>query len=496
MNYFVANKFEINVTGIEKAMFYRLKLFKKYNILAKIIFAAHNTKIKELAELYQLSEMDIFTFYDYIQESINYKSYYYFDWISYWERECGYTLKYVKNTKDIKVYEEGKYRLYVHFLDEEYKKIDYINHFDVAQRKIKRDLYDSRGFLSCTKILTTDQKVITEFYYSPTGEVKLEKYYSPFETGEKVQRIIYRHNDKITYFDNDAELYAFCIEKIYRPKDLFIADKNIALAPAFNLANPNIPVISVIHSTHEKENEKVLDSPIKKHYKELFKNLKRYSALIVSTDLQNKEISQRINNEIPVVTIPVGYVKEEFNYNINNPEQKVYKLISVARYSPEKQLEHQILLINRLRKEFPNVQLHLFGFGKEIAKYQKLIKELNLENHVFLRGYLTDLKNEFKSAYLSLITSNMEGFNLGLLESISFGIPIVSYNSKYGPSELVINNINGFLIKKNDQEELYIKTRLLLKDKKLRDKFSNMSIEHSRNYLEKNIIDGWKKILI
>ena len=54
------------------------------------------------------------------------------------------------------------------------RKIDYINYFDTSRRKIKRELYDTRGFLSCTRILSTDQKIQSEFYYSPSGEVKLK----------------------------------------------------------------------------------------------------------------------------------------------------------------------------------------------------------------------------------------------------------------------------------------------------------------------------------
>ena len=38
------------------------------------------------------------------------------------------------------------------------KLLDYINHFDIQQRKIRRDFYDTRGFLSCSRILTSQQK--------------------------------------------------------------------------------------------------------------------------------------------------------------------------------------------------------------------------------------------------------------------------------------------------------------------------------------------------
>ena len=72
---------------------------------------------------------------------------------------------------------------------------------------------------------------------------------------------------------------------------------------------------------------------------------------------------------------------------------------------------------------------------------------------MFLRGFIQDLDQEIETAYL--ITSKMEGFNLGLLETIAKGIPPIGYDSKYGPSDLIINKENGFLISKNDKEKLY-----------------------------------------
>ena len=52
--------------------------------------------------------------------------------------------------------------MYVHFVDSNYQTLDYINHFDIQQRKIRRDFYDTRGFLSCSRILTSQQKVVME----------------------------------------------------------------------------------------------------------------------------------------------------------------------------------------------------------------------------------------------------------------------------------------------------------------------------------------------
>ena len=47
----------------------------------------------------------------------------------------------------------------------------------------------------------------------------------------------------------------------------------------------------------------------------------------------------------------------------------------------------QIELINRLKDTFPNIELHMYGFGKEEQHLKERIQELGLEKHVILRGF-------------------------------------------------------------------------------------------------------------
>ena len=47
------------------------------------------------------------------------------------------------------------------------------------------------------------------------------------------------------------------------------------------------------------------------------------------------------------------------DYSNENKYVSPKKIISVARYSPEKQLIQQIELINKLKDSFPNIELHM-----------------------------------------------------------------------------------------------------------------------------------------
>lgn len=171
------------------------------------------------------------------------------------------------------------------------------------------------------------------------------------------------------------------------------------------------------------------------------------------------------------------------------------KIISVARYSPEKQLIQQIELINRLKDTFPNIELHMYGFGKEEQHLKERIQELGLEKHVILRGFLKDLTEEYQDAYLNLITSNMEGFSLALLECESHGVPSISYDIQYGPGELIQDGKNGYLIEKNNQHMLFEKVKLLLNNPQLQQSFSHHCVETAQKYSRTQIMLLWKNLL-
>ena len=459
MYYFVGNNIGHKTAGIEKAMINRLNLFKAYHYQAKILLLAWNRYLTQTASQYINSE-DYINMYDYFQEASNVTSVFSKNWIHYWRNECGYTIKPVSETNDVRIYDQQQFIMYAHFADEAYQKIDYINYFDTSRRKIKRELYDTRGFLSCVRVLSTDQKIQAEYYLSPQGNVKIEKYYDINSNHPYVaKKIILNHLGKTHFLNNETELGAFFIETIYQSSDLFFSDRNLVTSHIFNIVASYIPVIAVLHSTHVKDVTDLTHSPIKNVYKGVFEHLQRYKAIIVSTQQQKADVIERIRGVIPVYAIPVGYSSFEMNDDSNK------------------------------------IELHMYGFGKEEQHLKERIQELGLEKHVILRGFLKDLTDEYQDAYLNLITSNMEGFSLALLECESHGVPSISYDIQYGPGELIQDGKNGYLIEKNNQHMLFEKVKLLLNNPQLQQSFSHHCIETAQKYSQTQIMLLWKNLL-
>ena len=61
-----------------------------------------------------------------------------------------------------------------------------------------------------------------------------------------------------------------------------------------------------------------------------------------------------------------------------------------------------------------------------------------------------------------------------LLEGASMGLPLIAYDN-VGSNEVVINETNGFLVGKNNLEDLKERLILILNDKNLYNKFSSNS---------------------
>lgn len=190
--------------------------------------------------------------------------------------------------------------------------------------------------------------------------------------------------------------------------------------------------------------------------------------------------------------IPVGFTS---NRSVDIEAKQKNKIIGVARYSVEKQLLHQIDAIAKLVSEFPDVELHLFGFGSEEKAMKARIVEKNLEKNVFIRGFTTNLWEEYASSSLCILTSLIEGFSLALLEAQEASVPLISYDVRYGPGELIEDGKNGFLVEANNQEAFVEKMRNYLSSPKKQEAMMKASQENGQRYHKDVLIQKWKKLL-
>jgi len=133
--------------------------------------------------------------------------------------------------------------------------------------------------------------------------------------------------------------------------------------------------------------------------------------------------------------------------------QNTILISTIANFYRNKGLEYLILAAQKLKNKGLDWQFVIIGEGPERSKIENLIKKNNLENNVFLIGFITDAFECLKAFDLFVLPSVKEGQPWTILEAMAAGVPIVATNIA-GIPETIENEKSGLLVEPADPEAL------------------------------------------
>lgn len=141
---------------------------------------------------------------------------------------------------------------------------------------------------------------------------------------------------------------------------------------------------------------------------------------------------------------------------------------------------------------YSNIKFLIVGEGTLTEEMKDKCKELNLENSISFRGFIShkNIVDEFQKLSLFIAVSTRESFGVSILEAASCGVPAITSNIG-GLPEVNTNNQTGFVIPPNNELILAKKIVELFENRTLRLKMSNNARENTiRNFnWEKNVAD-------
>lgn len=178
----------------------------------------------------------------------------------------------------------------------------------------------------------------------------------------------------------------------------------------------------------------------------------------------------------------------------NNDKSKLDNniILTVGRLTYQKGYDMLLDAWDIVYKKNKKWKLLIVGTGEEEENLKNKCKKMNLKNISF-EGRSSNIENYYKNSSLFVSTSRYEGLPMCMIEAQSYGLPIVSFNCKTGPSEIVDNNKNGFLIDNFDIEELASKILELINNRENLIGFSNnINIE---KFMMNNIIKKWEYVI-
>lgn len=298
-------------------------------------------------------------------------------------------------------------------------------------------------------------------------------------------------------------VYFFKLSKAAKESDVIYAQNpvsaGVVAALVAKLLKKNLVLKVVGDAAWEKAREKGLsESDVLSFQKERHKagigflrKLERYTAkratLIITPSRFLKEVVKLWGIEETKIKVvynstekieAVGISKEEAQERIGI---KGDIILSIGRLSPWKGFSALCEVMQDLIKLNPNFKLLIVGDGEERETLKAKIKNLGLENSVKLKGRVPhkEIPLYFKASDIFVLNSQYEGLPHVVLEAMQSGVAVIA-SLEGGNPEVIENNVNGFLVRYNNKEEIKEAILKLRRDGSLRKKF----IQNSKQKLQ------------
>jgi glycosyltransferase involved in cell wall biosynthesis len=156
-------------------------------------------------------------------------------------------------------------------------------------------------------------------------------------------------------------------------------------------------------------------------------------------------------------------------------------IVSVARFTSQKQPLKLIRAFARLSGQVPNVRLLMIGDGEEKEAAIKLIRSLGIAEKVILQPFRQDIPDVLAGSDIYVLPSLWEAFPIALLEAMSMGKAVIGTNVD-GTPEIIRDGENGLLIGIEDLEADLEKALVKLStDRELRERLQQNAISSIYN---------------
>lgn len=181
------------------------------------------------------------------------------------------------------------------------------------------------------------------------------------------------------------------------------------------------------------------------------------------------------------------------NEKTNTVIKKEKIILAVGRLVKDKGFDILLDALSLVKKDLlKGWNVYIIGDGKERKHLEMKSDKLKLNSIVTFLGNKKDIIDYYQRASIFVSTSRAEGFPNALSEALSLGCASIATDCLTGPSELIQDNLNGFLIQVDDVKTISLKIELLIKDEKLRIDFSTKGVELSQQYKTENIVLEWE----
>ena len=171
------------------------------------------------------------------------------------------------------------------------------------------------------------------------------------------------------------------------------------------------------------------------------------------------------------------------------------RVISAGRYMYEKGFDRLLEAWNLLPNQYNDWHLYIFG-NEDRTPYQYIVDQYDMNHHVHLMPATPEIVEEFSKSSLFVLSSRFEGFGLVLAESMSCGLPCVSFDCPYGPRDIITDEEDGLLVENGNIKALAKAIERLMADESLRRSMGEKAIINVARFNQETIMRQWNQLFL
>lgn len=248
------------------------------------------------------------------------------------------------------------------------------------------------------------------------------------------------------------DFYHWLLDRMFgKTPTTYFVDSKTAVGMFVEYRRRNAITVHVIQGAHIEGTTSDGRPILSEARNKSIQNLPAFDLVATLTKRQRSDVTNIVGASPNLVVIPNSVpLPDPSSITLERPLDRG---IVVAAFVPRKRVHLAIEAANKFFSSSP-IHLDVYGDGESKPEVEAVFASTNASRFATLHGYSTTAMAKTKTASFILITSETEGTPLVLLEGMAAGCIPISFDIPYGPSDIIVDGVNGFLIPDGDTDAM------------------------------------------
>jgi len=246
------------------------------------------------------------------------------------------------------------------------------------------------------------------------------------------------------------ELYADWFDGLIGTEPAFaLTDSKTVANFMAEYRRPNLVSLHVVHNSHLDGASRPF-ARVRPSRRAVFSHLERFDGVVFLTERQRADAAALLSDPGNLSVVPNG-VDPPVADPATDRDRASAAGVVVAGLTRRKRVHHALDVVRQCRAAGLPVTLRVYGDGPDAAALHSRAADADLVDAVTFAGHRDDAAEAFATASWTLLTSTSEGSPLVLAEAMSRGCIPIAYDVPYGPSDLIVDGVDGLLVPDGDR---------------------------------------------